>query len=62
MVQSDFRTYIDASVHLNLATLTAEVRSYVDNAEVKTGDDNVRRVRSDDEDDEVTHCWQCADI
>ena len=57
-VQIDFRTYIDVSVHLNLATLTSEVRSYIDNVEVKTGEDNVRRVRSDDEDEEVTHSWQ----
>jgi len=61
-VQIDFHTYIDASVHLNLATLTSEVRSYVDNVEVKTGEDNVRRVRSDDEDEEVPHSWQYADI
>ena len=62
MVQIDFRTYIDASVLLNLATLTSEVRSYVDNGEVKTGEDNVRRVRSDNKDEEVTHSWQYADI
>ena len=61
-VQIDFHTYIDASVHLNLATLTSEVRSYVNNVEVKTGEDNVRRVWSDDEDEEVPHSWQYADI
>ena len=61
-VQIDFRTYIDMSVHLNLATLTSEVRSYIDNVEVKTGKDNVRRVQSDDEDEKVTHSLQYADI
>ena len=61
-VQIDFRTYIDVSVQLNLATLTSEVCSYVDNVEVKTGEDSVRRVRSDDEDEEVPHSQQYADI